>query len=300
MLPLNNTTTISLSPVNQFAGLFFDPIMVQTVPDPEFSARGVDLKVVRFDQMDLLTGGNKWFKLAPYLNLARERGIRSLLSFGGAYSNHIAALAAAGQRYNFKTTGIIRGEVVANTTLHRAQSQGMKLHFLSRSLYRELRDNLQHPYLDNFQDDLIIPEGGGGALGMEGAAMMHDYIPMDADHLLLAAGTGTTAAGISKKLLPHQQLHCINVAANALAINSMFSVDTVQVYEEYHFGRYARITAELDVFCRDFSTRYAIPLEPVYTGKAMFGAYDLLRKGAFEAGSKLYFLHTGGLQYQNS
>jgi 1-aminocyclopropane-1-carboxylate deaminase len=300
MLQLSNTATVSLSPVNQFAGLFFDPITVQTVPDPEFSARGVDLKVVRFDQMDLLTGGNKWFKLAPYLNLARERGIRSLLSFGGAYSNHIAAVAAAGQRYNFRTAGIIRGEEVVNTTLNRARAQGMKLHFVSRSLYRELRGNLQHPFLDDFREDLIIPEGGSGELGMEGAAMMHEFIPMDADHLLLATGTGTTAAGISKKLLPHQQLHCINVAASASAITSLVSGSAVQVYEAYHFGRYARITSGLEEFCHAFSASYAIPLEPVYTGKAMFGAYDLLRQGAFEAGSKLCFLHTGGLQYQNS
>jgi 1-aminocyclopropane-1-carboxylate deaminase len=286
--------------VNQFAGLFFDPIAVQSVPDDEFSACGVVLKVVRFDLIDLLTGGNKWFKLAPYLEIASSRNLNALLSFGGAYSNHIAALAAAGERYNFKTIGIIRGEAVSNITLNRAEAQGMTLKFVSRRLYRELRENSSHSFLELFSDSLVIPEGGGGAAGMEGASAMYNFIPEDADHIVVAAGTGTTAAGIAKKLLPHQHLHCINVAANSQAITALLSGGRTQVYSDYNFGRYARTTPELGEFCRSFWDRFAIPLEPVYTGKAMYGAYDLLRKGAFSPGSTVYFLHTGGLQYQNS
>jgi 1-aminocyclopropane-1-carboxylate deaminase len=300
MLLSNNQGTHNIfGPVEKFAGLFYSKIISEEIVHPVFAAAGVDLCVVRYDLSDLLTGGNKWFKLQFHFEAATKANKKHLLSFGGAWSNHIAALAAAGKQLGYKTTGIIRGEDVSNITLDRARSQGMELHFVSRSLYREIREQRwNHPFLDQFSGAYVIPEGGGGDVGIRGAEEMFGFIPT-ADHIILAAGTGTTAAGIARRLLPHQQLHVICVAApkESMTFNSCLNV---VLYDDFLFGGYARTKPELNVFVEDWNRAYPCRIEPIYTGKALLAAHYLLKKAVFKTGEKVTFLHTGGLQYQSS
>lgn len=274
---------------------------IDSVHSDVFSERGVHLKAVRFDLIDPLTGGNKWFKLMPWISRAEKENKMHLLSFGGPYSNHIAALAAIGKRYGFKTTGIIRGEEVSNVTIDRAKRDGMNFHFINRSLYQELRiSNGHHSFFSQFEDILIIPEGGGGKEGREGAALMTSFIPENSNHIIVASGTGTTASGISSTLHPSQKLHVIPILKNHYEISKMIEAKNATIYEGYDFGGYAKVTAELDGFCRQFTEETGIGVEPIYTGKAFYAAFDLLKKGVFKPGETVFLIHTGGLQYQNS
>lgn len=287
--------------MNDFTGLFFDRITAEDIRNEEAEKQDVHFRIIRYDRADALTGGNKWFKLFPFLEKARLRQKSGLLSMGGPYSNHIAALAAVGVQTGFKTIGIIRGEEVSNLTLNRARQQGMELDFVSRSLYRELRaEKYRHPYIAQFGSGyLLVPEGGNAAEGQEGAQRMYDYIPADTTDIVLPAATGTTAAGIRDRLQDGQQLHVIPVLNNFPALAHL-KTGSVSIHPAYTFGGYARSGPLLDEFCQTFSAEYGIAIEPIYSGKALYAAFDLLRKGFFRPGAKVSFLHTGGLQYQNS
>jgi 1-aminocyclopropane-1-carboxylate deaminase len=264
------------------------------------------IDVLRLDLLHPVISGNKWFKLKGYLKAAKAENKTTLLTFGGAYSNHIVATAAASKQEGFKSIGIIRGEEpkVWSPTLLAAKSYGMNLVFLSRSSYRE-KEIPPEVHLQNFPSDIFeIPEGGYGRLGKEGAKdILKSFDPASYTHIVSAVGTGTTLAGLSEASKSKQKIIGIPVLKNAFSlqheIEDLLSTEKQSSFElisDYHFGGYAKRTQELIDFMNAFYRDTAIPTDFVYTAKALYGVFDLFRKGSFKNEDKILFIHSGGLQ----
>jgi 1-aminocyclopropane-1-carboxylate deaminase/D-cysteine desulfhydrase-like pyridoxal-dependent ACC family enzyme len=254
--------------------------------------------------------GNKCRKLHYNLLAARDRGIDHLLSCGGAYSNHIAALASAGRHYGFRTSGIIRGEPVRNPTLDRARADGMQLHFVSRSDYRRRGDPAQQQaWLAHTGAGYWIPEGGTNALALRGCGELYteicDQLGTPPDYTLAACGTGGTLAGMIRASAGRGQLVGVSVlkgdfltadVARLLAASGGEQLTNWTVRTDYHGGGYARVPDALYAFLADFLRQHDILPDPVYTGKLFHAAYHLIEQGAFEPGANLVLVHSGGLQ----
>lgn len=272
---------------------------------------GVEVYIKKLYLTDNAISGNKWYKLKYNLAAAKEQHKHTLLTFGGAYSNHIAATAAAGYRFGFKTIGIIRGELPRqlNATLQQAIANGMDLHFIDRAAYRD-KDNESFiaTLKKQFGDFYLIPEGGANELGIKGCTEIIDELELDFDHICCACGTGSTLAGLLRGLKPEQR-----ATGFAVLNGAGFLTDTVKrvlhkpgagitaignwtINMDYHFGGYAKTKPHLHQFMQQFEAKHHIPLDYVYTGKMMCGLYDLLAKNYFKTGEKIIALHTGGLQ----
>lgn len=258
--------------------------------------------VKRDDLIHPFVSGNKWRKLKHYLQLAKERNLHHLITFGGPWSNHLLATACAGAIHDLKTTGVVRGEPVNNPVLTMCQLYGMRLRFISRGEYREKEAYFENNF--NPDEALFINEGGSGEEGLVGCKEIINELNQPYDHIICAAGTGTTAAGVLSQLIATKQdtqLHVIPVLKGKGymegEIRRLLKVDSKQlkIHEEYHFGGYAKSTKELLDFIASFCRQTGILIEPVYTGKAFYAAVDLMNKGAFSPKSKVLLLHTGGL-----
>lgn len=239
----------------------------------------------------------------------RSEGKDTLLTFGGAHSNHIAAVAAAGKEQGFKTIGIIRGEELekgSNPTLRKAAAQGMRLHFISRERYRRKHEPemLQH-WKQEFGEVYMVPEGGANEAGTRGCEDIVKEIREDFDFIVCACGTGSTLAGIIRSLPERRVAIGIPVLADAAFlethIRNMLPDPGTREHQwklvhDYHFGRYGAVPHELSRFVKDFYSDTGIPLDRIYTGKMMYGVLDLMEKGMFLRGEKVIALHTGGLQ----
>lgn len=280
--------------------------IIQKLRADLFKEKQVEVFVMRDDLPDPVLSGNKARKLKYNLEKAREEKHDTLLTFGGAYSNHIAAVAAGGMQNGFKTIGIIRGEENSNITLSRAAKHGMLLHFVNREFYRKKNSAEMNKYLEEkFGRFYLIPEGGANEEGFKGCCEIVNDISTDFDYIICPCGTGTTLAGIASALKPHQQAIGISVLKNNYSIEEAVkkfhgneSHETRwQVMHDYHFGGYAKTSEDLDLFIKDFTSLTAIPTEPVYTGKMFFALYDLAGKGFFSQKSKIVVVHTGGMQY---
>jgi 1-aminocyclopropane-1-carboxylate deaminase/D-cysteine desulfhydrase-like pyridoxal-dependent ACC family enzyme len=266
----------------------------------------VRLYMLRLDLNHQNISGNKWYKLFYNIEQARKENKSVLLTFGGAYSNHIAATAAAGKEYGFKTIGIIRGEEqFTNATLLFAQQNEMQLHFVSRALYQK-KEELYNYVANKFAEEnfYLIPEGGSNHLGMLGCKEIKKLIDIDFDYICCACGTGATLSGIILSLQKEQQALGFQVlkASNYIQYEveqqlKGFPVEANwSINENYHFGGYAKIKTDLTEFVRYFKLNHHIPLDFIYTGKMMFGIFDLIEKGYFKKGSTIVAVHTGGLQ----
>jgi len=267
----------------------------------------IRLFLKREDKIHERLSGNKWRKLKYNLIEARKAGKKSLLTFGGAYSNHIAAVAEAGNIFNFKTTAIIRGEkpILLNHTLLKAQENGMEFVFVSRTIYRDKTLLLSSLDFDR-SDTYVIPEGGTNALALKGCREIITDCNFEKpiDYWCVACGTGGTAAGIISALRPKEQAIGFSVLKGNfmkqeikdLLVNENIGEKKWQVNNEYHFGGYAKFTPELIDFINDFKQQYKIALDPIYTSKLLFGVFDLIEKGYFPKGSNLMLVHTGGQQ----
>lgn len=289
-------------------------IPLQAISDPIIEKYGVHLYILRTDLNHRDISGNKLFKLKYNVEEARKQDKKTLLTFGGAFSNHIAATAAAGKEFGFKTIGIIRGEeyLELNPTLKLAADCGMQLHYVSRTLYqnkKELSDYVKQKFPDN--QVYMIPEGGSNELGIVGCKEITDHIAIDFDYVCTACGTGATIAGIVLSLKKNQQaigfqvLKAENYIKNEVAewLNKLKDNSKIvakknnwQINENFHFGGYAKVKSELMDFIKQFEQTNNIPLDPVYTGKMMFGIYDLIKKEYFKKGQTVVAIHTGGLQ----
>ncbi|MFN8349217.1 MAG: pyridoxal-phosphate dependent enzyme [Spirosomataceae bacterium] len=278
---------------------------LQIVEDPLFIEQGITLYVKRDDLLHPFVSGNKWRKLKYNLLEAEKCGASKLLTFGGAYSNHIAAVASAGKATGFSTIGIIRGEELradSNPTLRFAAQCGMDLRFVPRAAYRE-KELLANPF---GPDCFVLPEGGSNLHAVKGVAEAVAEIHtagIAPDFLCTALGTGGTAAGLisafERTVLIFPSLKIRKDEALAM-IGQYLSpaerrAEAVPV-TDYHFGGYGKVTEELLRFITQFEARTSLPLDQVYTGKMMFGLFDLAKSGFFKPGSVIVALHTGGLQ----
>ena len=289
-------------------------IPLQAIHEPIFEHFGVSLTVLRLDLTHADISGNKWFKLKYNLQEAKNKGHNTLLTFGGAFSNHIAATAAAGREFGFATIGIIRGEeqTVLNHTLQFALQCGMQLHYVSRSLYRD-KAALYAYVNENFQQHYpyVIPEGGSNVLGVKGCMEILNHINISFDVVCCAAGTGATLAGVVSSLKPSQKAigfqvlkaegYIKNEVLNWFKQPELMALQQCdnpnwEVNESYHFGGYARTNDSLKAFVDNFSNKHQLPLESIYTGKMLFGIYDLVHQGYFKKGTSIVAIHTGGLQ----
>ncbi|MFT3903689.1 MAG: pyridoxal-phosphate dependent enzyme [Niabella sp.] len=277
--------------------------LVTTDEVPFLSGGGAAVYALRLDKLHPVISGNKWYKLRYHIEEARRQGKRRIVTFGGAYSNHIVATAAACKLYGFKSTGIIRGEmgIEPSQTLSEAVRYGMELCFLSRSDYK--LKNIPAALYDN-DCDYFIPEGGYSVLGMQGAAT----IPYDKgafDMICCAVGTGTMLAGLLHGKLPGTKVLGISVLKNhhGLADEVRKLVGQghdVQIDHRFHFGGYAKRTEALTGFMNKLYAQSGIPTDFVYTAKLFYAVRQLGQEGFFRDARKILVVHSGGLQGNRS
>lgn len=265
----------------------------------------VELFLKREDEIHPFVSGNKYRKLKYNLLEAKKKGFKTLLTFGGAFSNHIAAVASAGNLLGFKTIGVIRGDeledkVFDNETLSFAKQNGMQFKFVSRGDYRGKTSVVFLTKLrEEFHDFYLIPEGGTNALAIKGCEEILTEADGIFDYICCAVGTGGTISGLINGSKPSQQvLGFPSLKGDFLQqdISKFVTNTNWDVITDYHFGGYAKINEALVAFINQFKSINSIPLDPVYTGKMMFGVFDLINKDYFKKGSKILAIHTGGLQ----
>ncbi|TXH29816.1 MAG: 1-aminocyclopropane-1-carboxylate deaminase/D-cysteine desulfhydrase [Cyclobacteriaceae bacterium] len=283
--------------------LRYTPTPTVEITDPIVEKAGVRLLIKREDLNHPLVSGNKWWKLKYNLAEAQTQNKKTLLTFGGAYSNHIYATAAGAAELGFKSIGIIRGEetLPLNSTLSFAKQQGMSLHYVSRELYRTKTSSQFIDALEQrFGDFYLIPEGGTNALAVKGAAEFAQTLNTDFDYLCCPIGTGGTLAGLINGLPKKKVIGFSVLKGGEFLVDDIRALTTVNgnwnVVSDYHFGGYAKTNSALEQFIRTYEANHAIPLDQVYTGKMMAGIYDLIQKGHFVKGNTILAIHTGGLQ----
>jgi 1-aminocyclopropane-1-carboxylate deaminase len=275
---------------------------------PEFKKNELNVEVLRLDKIHPEISGNKWFKLKYFLENARKANKQKLVSFGGAYSNHLIALAAASGIYGFSSLGYVRGEKTRKLshTLLSAEAYGMELHFLTRPDYDQKKKlAAEHPEDEKEPGALFISEGGAGLDGIRGAEEILSVLPLTRfSHICCAAGTGTTMTGIINGARYDQKIIGVSVLKgtrgfeplNILQIKNPEKLKNVQMIHKDHFGGYAKKNQHLIDFMNMVFDDSGIPTDFVYTGKLFFSIYRLATEKAFPIGSRVLILHSGGLQ----
>ncbi|MEU1704974.1 pyridoxal-phosphate dependent enzyme [Streptomyces sp. NPDC005706] len=282
------------------------PSPLREVRDDRFGRRGLRLLLKRDDLIHPELIGNKWRKLAPNIEAARGR---ALVTFGGAYSNHLRATAAAGRLLGLPTTGVVRGQELAgrplNPSLARCVADGMRLHFIDRSTYRHKHEPETLAAIlraAGAEDAYVVPEGGSNAAAVRGCRALGEELGGRADVVAVACGTGGTLAGLAAGLPPDSRALGIPVlkggflAADVQALqedafgarSGNWSVD-----DRFHFGGYARTTPALDAFAQDFEQRHSLPVERLYVAKMLHGLVSLAEEGAFARGTTVTAVVTG-------
>lgn len=274
---------------------------------------GVELALLRLDRVDGLVSGNKWFKLAPYLKQAADLGLEGVMSLGGAHSNHLHALAAAGARFGFRTVGLLRGEEQDNPTVADLRQLGMQLHWLGYGGYRQRHEpEFWRPWRERHPDLLAVGEGGGGLPGAQGCASLVEQIReqlagigwSDYQQLWVACGTGTTLAGLVLGeggahsvvgTLAVPPGHGVEEQVPALLAEAGVEASGYRLIDASR-GGFARIDPALARFILNTETECGVPLEPLYTGKLLLALQDEIVAGRVAHGSRIVAVHTGGLQ----
>lgn len=276
------------------------PSPIQQIYNPIWDDQNIELYIKREDLVHPILNGNKYRKLKYNLSLQPK----CIITFGGAFSNHIYATASAGQLFNISTVGIIRGEYdKSNPTLCHAQSCGMKLHFVDRTSYRlKEKSTLAKTIISQYADPLLLPEGGNNELARKGTAEValeiHQQLP-NINTIALSAGTGGTAAGILTEKKKSQDLMIFSALKGDFLKDEIFSMTGSSDFElqtDYHFGGYARTQPELISFINNFYIDHKIVLDPIYNGKGLFGLIDKIKKNEISPGSKIVWILTGGQQ----
>jgi 1-aminocyclopropane-1-carboxylate deaminase len=285
--------------------LRYAPTPVQEIHDPILDKAGVRLLLKREDLNHPFVSGNKWWKLKYNLEEAKKQNKKILLTFGGAYSNHIFATAAAAHELGLESIGVIRGEetLPLNHTLSFAKNIGMKLQYVSRELYRKKTElEFIHQLNQQFGDFYLIPEGGTNKLAVEGCKEFAKTLGNNFDYVCCSVGTGGTLAGIINGLPTYKNILGFSSLKGGEFLKAEVSQwlekqsDNWNIISDYHFGGYGKTTSALEEFKTDFERKTNIPLDLVYTAKMMAGVFDLIQKEFFEKGSTVLVLHTGGLQ----
>ena len=275
---------------------------VHQLHDQLFEEKKLNVFIKRDDLIHPFISGNKWRKLKYLLQKAAHEHKSHLVTFGGPYSNHLLATAAAAAQFGFKATGFVRGEEVQNDTLFLCRLHGMELLFTSREDYRNKRA-LFNRHFERHEQALFIDEGGASPEAAQGCSELISELTDTCQHIFCACGTGTTAAGLINGI----QLNRLNTIFNGVPVfkNGEFmrqeidrlltSTGNYELHTQYHFGGYAKTTPQLIAFIRHFTAATGIVIEPVYTGKMLYAIYDLARAGYFAPGSSILAIHTGGM-----
>lgn len=290
LLPLNNIT-------------------LDTLHGKLYTKNNITVTIARLDKIHSDVSGNKLFKLHYFIEACLQATHKTLLTFGGAYSNHLVATAYLCNKNNIKSIGIVRGENPAQLshTLLRCIELGMQLKFISRENYKENSATLANNLLNEFGDFTMVPEGGYDHDGARGASLIMDAVNNDIyTHICTCVGTATTLAGLLLKKKLYQQIIAIPVIKNMTDIYERLNFLKVEernkpvVFDEYHFGGYAKYTQELISFMNYFYKEEHIPTDFVYTAKMIYAVADKLKHNYFPDGSNILCLHTGGLQGNKS
>ncbi|MBC7888183.1 MAG: pyridoxal-phosphate dependent enzyme [Ferruginibacter sp.] len=282
-------------------------ISLQRLSDELFDQKQVCLSVLRLDTLHRVVSGNKLYKLHYFLQNALQQSLNGMVTFGGAYSNHLVAMAFACKEAGLKSIGIVRGErpPLLSHTLHACIDYGMTLKFISRQEYSEKEQpGFLKEIKAEYENYLVVPEGGYDPAGSAGAAMIIDLINEDCSHICCAVGTATTLAGLLQGIKKEQQIIGIPVLKNMHDIpqrikfltNHLFNPQQLKIINDYHFGGYAKKTPALVDWMNLLYQKHQLPTDFVYTGKMMFGIIDRIKKDLFQKGSKIVCIHTGGLQ----
>ncbi|MCR8669050.1 pyridoxal-phosphate dependent enzyme [Aestuariibaculum sp. M13] len=269
------------------------------------NTQGIEVFIKREDRIHDFVSGNKYRKLKYNILEADKLGFKTLLTFGGAFSNHIAAVASAGKVCRFKSIGIIRGEeleskIEDNPTLKFAKSCGMQFEFVSREAYREkTSEDFINQLKEKFGAFYLVPEGGTNIQAVKGCEEILTEEDDMFDYVCCPVGTGGTISGLINCSKPGQQVLGFPALKGDFLkedISKFVSKSNWKLITDYHFGGYAKINQELVHFINVFKEQNQIPLDPVYTGKMMFGIQELINQGYFPEGAKILAIHTGGLQ----
>lgn len=277
----------------------------QYIDLPVFKKKQVTLALKREDLLHPNISGNKYRKLKYNLLEAKKGNYETILSFGGAFSNHIAATAFAASEKGFKSIGVIRGDELERTwrlnpTLQRAHEDGMVFKFVTRETYRRKGEaSLLTDLKNEFGDFYLIPEGGTNELAIKGCEEILTHEDGQFNFICTAVGTGGTISGLINSSLVHQEVLGFSALKGDFIktdIQKMSKNQRWQLIGDYHFGGYGKITEELVAFINDFKQGTQIPLDPIYTGKMLFGLMDMVKHDIFVPGTKILAVHTGGLQ----
>ncbi len=277
---------------------------IQEISNKILRDRRISLFIKRIDQNHKYISGNKKYKLKYNFIQAKKEGYNCVLTFGGAFSNHIAATAYAAKKHKLNSIGIIRGEEnkILNSTLHFAKSNGMILYYLSRKEYRlKHTEDVMNDLHKRFGNFYLIPEGGSNLLGVKGAYEILD-VQDQYDFICCPVGTGGTISGIINKSHTHQKVlgfSALKSFEDSILFDIKNWVDDKKNWElmmNYHFGGYAKINQKLIDFVYDFKKQYSVPLDIIYTAKMFFGIIDLIQKEYFPKNCTILAIHTGGLQ----
>jgi 1-aminocyclopropane-1-carboxylate deaminase/D-cysteine desulfhydrase-like pyridoxal-dependent ACC family enzyme len=285
-----------------------DAAVLQKVVLPNTN-NNVNVYLKREDLLHPIISGNKWRKLKYNLVEAKEKKHKTILTFGGAFSNHIHATAGAGKIFGFNTIGVIRGEehLPLNPTLKDATEFGMKIHYVSRSDYRKKTEREFIKMLhQKFGDFYLVPEGGTNNLAVKGGTEIVQDINIDFDYIVSACGTGGTLAGVICGLEENKKAIGISALKGAGFLKEKITeyvkeysgkaYNNWQIKLDYHFGGFAKTKPEQITYMKEFEKLNNILLDPIYTSKMIYGIYDMIIKGEIENGSTVIALHTGGLQ----
>lgn len=283
---------------------------LQRLVFPWLDDAGVELAVLRLDLIDPLISGNKWFKLRHHLEAAQAAGANGVISLGGAHSNHLHALAAAGERFGFATVGLLRGEAQDTPTVRDLQAWGMDLHWLGYGGYRERHQaDFWQPWLARYPDFYPVPEGGGGAAGAHGCTALREMAEAqlatigwdDFDAWWLAVGTGTTLAGLVLAEAGRRLVFGATAVPPGHGVEENLRELLGQTDQGYRLveasrGGFAKVDRALTAFVSQAEEEGGVPLEAIYTGKALIALRLYVAAGNVARGTRLLFVHTGGLQ----
>lgn len=285
------------------------PVAIQEINSETLSHKNISLFMLRLDEIHKEISGNKLFKLYYFLKRAIATDHKTILTFGGAYSNHLIATAFACKKVGVKSIGIVRGEKPEklSSTLLQCLDFGMQIKFVDRKFYKVFAEKTSNElFRTEFGDHLFVPMGGYGKEGAKGASLISDLIPKNQfTHICIPVGTATTLSGLllakrKEKIVAFPALKGLNDIPESLAACGVEDSDQLIMINDYHFEGFAKKNDQLLDFMNEFYLQNQIPLDFVYTGKMMFGVMDLLQKGFFSPGSKVLCLHTGGLQGNQS
>jgi len=282
-------------------------IITENIVTELFDQKQVCLSVLRLDLIHNVVSGNKLYKLHCFLQRAVKQSAKGIITFGGAYSNHLVATAFACREAGLKSIAIVRGEQpkILSHTLIACMEYGMQLKFVSRQIYDQKEFTFFITQLNvDYENFVVVPEGGYHPDGAAGAKLIMDLVDQQTTHICCAVGTATTGAGLLLGLKEKQQVVLVPVIKNlndlvqriSFLTNRSFSPEQLKIMPDYHFGGYAKKTQVLIDFMNSMYEKHRLPTDFVYTAKMLFGIIDAIKKDYFPAGSKIICIHTGGLQ----